>query len=384
MKRRLRVLQVIASVSNLHGGPSAVVRQLSAGLAVAGLDVDVASTDASGKGRQPAPFDAPLTESGVRYFYFPRQLATYTVSWPLSSWLWRHASDYDVIHIHGLFSYPNTTAAWIARHRRIPYVIRPLGVLNAWGMVNRRPGLKRLSYRLIEQPILARAAAIQFTSEQEKQEAEALGLCPQSWIIPNPVPMEFDASGQEPKSRSGCRILFLSRIDRKKGLDLLIRAFARVRIQFRGAELTIAGSGDEVLTGELRRLAAELGVEDSIHWAGFVAAAADKQRLFAEADVFVLPSYSENFGVAVVEAMAAGLPIVISDQVGIHTEVTARRAGLVAPCRPERIAAEIERLLRDPALGLSLSHNAMLLAKERYSVAAVCAEVETMYRQIAQ
>ena len=120
---------MIPSVSVLHGGPSVAVRRMAEVLASLGASVDVATTTADGRGELPVALDQPICQNGVRYFYFPRQRPkSWTFSWPLTRWLARHVGGYDVLHVHGLFSYPTLPACWAARrvrggpptHRAIP------------------------------------------------------------------------------------------------------------------------------------------------------------------------------------------------------------------------------------------------------------------------
>jgi len=124
------------------------------GLVNHGVAVDIATTDDNGTGRLAVPFGQPVVEDGVTYRYFRRQVGFYTVSWPLSRWLAVHVEDYDVLHIHALFSFSATAGAFWAARRGVPYLVRPLGVLNTWGLRNQHPLLKELSLRLIERRVL--------------------------------------------------------------------------------------------------------------------------------------------------------------------------------------------------------------------------------------
>lgn len=169
------------------------MRAVARGLAQAGLEVHVATTDDDHRGRLEVPHNVPVVEEGVTYWYFPRQTRFYTFSWPLAQWLARHVQDYDLVHIHALFSYATLPAAFWAARRAVPYVIRPLGTLNRWGIRNRHPWLKKLSFHLIERRILARAAAIHYTSEQEQLEAVELGVMQRSVVIPNAVDIIRDS-----------------------------------------------------------------------------------------------------------------------------------------------------------------------------------------------
>jgi len=358
------------------------MRLIAEGLAHSGVPVEVATTDDNGPQRLDVPLGTPVVERNVTYWFFPRQLRPYNFSAPLFSWLWQHISDFDLVHIHAVFSYASTAAAFVAHHRRVPYVVRPLGVLNRYGMQTLKPGFKRVSFALIERRILERAAVVHYTAEQERIEAEELGFHAKPAIIGNPIRlMEPGEKAQATRNPDGRRILFMSRLDKKKGLELLIQAFARIRRCIPGSTLVIAGSGDSRFEQEIRSQAEREGVSGSVHWAGFVAGVA-KQEALASASVFVLPSYSENFGVAVVEAMAAGLPVVISDQTGIHPDVTKYQAGLVTPCAVAPLAEAVCRILADPDAGRAMGERGRQFAMSEFSVQAVSQKLLALYRSI--
>jgi glycosyltransferase involved in cell wall biosynthesis len=381
----IRVLHVIPSVASFRGGPSQVIHMVTEGLSECGLSVAVLTTDDDGIGRLPVPLGEPVREGPVTYWYFPRQTRFYNCSLPLSSWLWRHVNEFHLLHIHTVFSYVSTAAALIARAKAVPYVVRPLGVLNRWGFENRKPVLKRLSFAAIDKHVLQHAAAIQYTSEQEQIEAER--LCPviRPVVLPNPVRMQNEPPVRHDPEDSGAAprplILFMSRLDEKKGLDLLIQAFARVRQRFPECRLVVAGSGEESVAKSLRRLAEREQVADAIDWVGFVSGAA-KQQLLARADVFALPSYSENFGVAVVEAMAAGLPVVISDQIGIHPAITQGGAGLVTPCGIESLTGALLKVLADPAAARVMGEHGHRVALSQFSIPVVSQKLLSLYQSI--
>jgi glycosyltransferase involved in cell wall biosynthesis len=387
---RVRVLHIIPSVSCLRGGPSVAVRAIARGLVNRGVAVDIATTDDHGTDRLVVPLDQPVVEEGVTYRYFRRQTGFYTVSWPLSRWLAVHVEEYDVLHIHALFSFSATAAAFWAARRGVPYVVRPLGVLNTWGMQNRRPLLKQLSFRLIERRILANAAAVHFTSEQERCEAELTAPGIRSVVIPNPVASR--SANEKPSTEpfvarhpdlAGRRvILFLSRLDPIKGLDLLLNAFPRIRSAVPDAALVVAGNGEDRFLARLRDQAQRLGVQQDVVWAGFLDEST-KRAAFAAADVFVLPSYSENFGIAAVEAMANGLPVIVSDRVGIHREVARAKAGLVVRCDADEVSGAVVQILSDCEARSQMARNAVLIAKE-FSPEIVSDTLVEAYRGVSR
>lgn len=385
----MKILHVIPSVGPARGGPSFAVRAIAGGLAARGVETHVVSTDDNGPSRLNVPLDRPVEENGVTYHYFPRQIRFYTCSVPLSSWLWHRIADFSVVHIHTVFSYASDVAAWIARRHGIPYIIRPLGVLNRWGFQNRRPVLKRLSFALIEKHLLSGAAAVQYTTRQERDEAAELGFAHRPAVIPNPVELAEPGTvargqfrGEYPELAGRRVILFLSRIDRKKGLDLLIPAFRRVLEVFPTTRLVIAGDGDASVVEQARRSVIEAGMKDSVLWPGFLSGRR-KLAALADADIFVLPSYSENFGIAPVEAMGLGLPVVVTDQVGIHQEISSEHAGLVTQASVEPLASALIALLQDEVLRSDLGKNALRLAASRYSVGTVLEQLMEMYCAVA-
>ena len=351
----MRILHVIPSLDQRDGGPSMMLPLMARSLAMQGMEVDVAATMTMGDAeRQGIKFEEPLRQDGFTVRYFKRQSHFYKVSLPLRRWLRAHAGDYELIHNHALFSFAPLAGAAAARRARVPYVMRPLGLLNAWGMDNRRRWIKALSFRFLDRPALERSAAIHYTSADEAWEAGRLGLSSRAAVIPlgidlapfkqMPGPERFLA--RFPLAIDRQIVLFLSRIDPKKGIEVLLAALAQLRPSQSEPLLVIAGSGPATYIAELKTLITTLGLEKNVIWAGFLDGA-DKLAALAAADLFVLPSYSENFGIALLEAMAAGLACISSDQVALATEAGNEGAVCVTSREPTALSAAISRLLRD-------------------------------------
>lgn len=370
----MKVLHVIPSLGPARGGTSSAVLVIARGLAKAGVTVHVVTTDDDGRDHLAVPLNRPVQHDGVATWYFTRQTRFYTFSAPLTRWLVQHVVDFDVLHIHALFTYASIPAALIAQRRHIPYVVTPHGMLNRWGMGNRRPQLKRLSYSLIEQRILAGAAAIHYTSAQECKEAHTLGIQARAVVIP----LGIEISGHEsatsaerflrnhPSLTGRTIVLFMSRLDPKKGLDLLLPAFAQVKAHHPKAALVIAGNGPDHVVKALQSRIVALHLQDSVVLAGFLAGE-EKASALAASHLFVLPSYSENFGIAPVEAMAAGLPVVLTECVGVGQEVEKAEAGVLVACDVEAVAKALQRLVEDASTRRRLGNNAQSLAWERFS-----------------
>lgn len=364
------------------------MRAMAQALADAGLEVHVATTDDNSTGHLPVPCGVPLMDQGVVYNYFHRQRRLYTFSWPITNWLARNVRRFDLLHIHGLFSYVILPAAFWAKRLGVPYIVRPLGTLCRWGMQHRRPRLKRLSLQLIERRVLAGSARVHYTSEQERIEAHELGIDFPSAVVPLGLDIEASPSNASTSGSSRQRgdrptILFLGRLDRKKGLELLIAALPSLLREHPDALLVLAGSGDDAYEASLRGEVTRLGLDPHVLWAGFLEGS-EKAAAFARADVFVLPSRSENFGLSVVESLARAVPVVISDQVAIYRELEAAGAAVVVSCDASSVTHGISKVLGDPTLRTQLCEAGRLLARERFSKQAMAAGVLRMYREVLE
>jgi glycosyltransferase involved in cell wall biosynthesis len=352
-------------------------------LAGRGVEVVTATTDDDGHGaRLATPLGVPVVDECATRFYFSRQTATYKVSLPLLGWLRREVPQFDVVHVHALFSFAPVAAAMVARRAGVPYIIRPLGVLNRYGMVKRRSLPKAVSVRLIEGRLLRDASFVHFTAEQEQQEAGALGVPLRGRIVPlgieampeaSPAPFLEAFPGQ-----GGQRLLFMSRVDPKKNIEALLEALATCRRAFPRVSLVICGDGDRGYLARLKLLAEAWDIADCVTWAGHVEGAM-KASAFAASDLFVLPSFSENFGIAVVEALSAGLPCILGEGVAVARDVADADAGMSVPPTADAVACAISRALSDDAWRARAGARARQLAASRYSLAAMGQGLVDMY-----
>ena len=367
------------------------VQSFARALKLAGIEVTIATTDDDGDdARFAVPYGMPIDRDGIPHIFFRRNVLPYKVSRDLGRWLEANVAGFDLVHIHALFSYSSLAASRAARARKVPYIVRPLGVLNRWGMQNRRPLLKKLSFGLVELPILRNAVAMHYTSDAERDEATeldpAIGRLP-SFILPVPVEVTPAESPRLflqrfPQAAGKRIILFLSRIDPKKGLDLLFRAFAQLAPNENGLLLVVAGSGNNDYVNSLRKLADELRLTSNILWAGQLTGS-DKASAFAASALFVLPSYSENFGIAAAEALAAGMPAILSDQVALATEAVAADAAVAIPPEPDAIKSAMKGLLEDEPKRLQLAANATRFAASSFSKNVIGAALAKEYTKLA-
>jgi glycosyltransferase involved in cell wall biosynthesis len=377
----LRVLQVIPSVSPRDGGPSRAVGIIERALSGAGVDVTTLTTDHDLERRHGS--SPPAADNGARRLYARMWLEPYKVAPGLLPRLMQAVERHDVVHIHALFSFASTAAAWVARRRRVPYVVRPLGSLSGYGMQTRRRGLKRLSMALIENRMLRDAAAVHFTSRAESADAEALGLPMRGVVIPLGVEAE-DGPPPAPlhhAALAGRRvILFLSRLDPKKNLEALIDAVASSPTLRSSCALLIAGTGEAAYVASLQARAAAAGLAGHTVWLGHVEGA-QKRAALAAADVFVLPSWSENFGIAAVEALLAGVPCVLGHGVAIAGQVDAAGAGIAVLPDPGAVTRALELMLGTD-LRSGMARRAAEFASQEYSVHAMAKRLIALYEGI--
>lgn len=343
LKPEMRVLHVIPYASPLYGGPTAVVAQMADALSRLGLELDVVTTTAHGRAELDVRAGKPITNNGVRYFYFTRQGPKFWMfSWPLRDWLYRHVPDYDLVHVHGLFAYTTLPACAAARRFGKPYVITPHGMLDPWCLSHK--WWKKLPYyNLLERRNLRHATAVHVTSAFEAEGMANLGFNAKTHVIPLNVdlPERRERNSHDEQALS---LLFMSRLVPIKGLPILLQAVALLRARGLEVALKIAGQGSDEYLSEIQAMVKRLAISENVKFVGFLEGDA-KSQLLAEADMFVLPSYHENFSLSTAEAMAIGLPVIVSDQVGIARDVREADAGIVVPTDSSRaLANAIERL----------------------------------------
>jgi glycosyltransferase involved in cell wall biosynthesis len=377
----LRILHVIPSVSPRDGGPSRAIGVIERALSDAGVEVTTLTTD-----HDVGPHgNSPTMAKGTSRIFVHKWLNTYKVAPGLVPRLMRMVAAHDVVHIHSLFSFSSTVAAWAARHRGVPYVVRPHGTLSSYGLRMRRPRLKRMSMALIERPMLQGAAAIHFTSRAELLEAEAIGLSMRGIVIPLGVDPEEGppASPLEHTVLEGRRvILFLASLDPRKNLEAVIDAVVQSPTLRSSCALVIAGTGEPRYVANLKARAAAGGLLDNIVWLGHVDGLPKKQAL-AAADVFVLPSFMENFGIAVAEALLAGVPCVLGEGVAIAREVERAGAGVVVPPEPTPVMHALESILLTSASGSrEMAIRAKRFAEQEFSVQAMAQRLVALYESI--
>jgi glycosyltransferase involved in cell wall biosynthesis len=399
----MRILHVVPTYVPAwrHGGPVAAVHGLCKALARRGHEVTVFTTNVHGSGTLDVATSVPVQVDGVTVWYFPVAFPRRLYRSPaLRAALRRDlggsgeatgtgrraAGGFDLAHLHSVFLWPTAAAARAAQRQGVPYILAPRGMLVGELLRQRGRLRKRLWISLVERRTLAHAAALHVTSQLEADEAARLGLrLPPVRVIANGVEPEPWDAARESELAAPVRavllrrplLLFLGRVSWKKGLDRLVAALAEVP----GATLAVAGNDEEGYRATLERLAAQAGVSGRIAYLGPVHGA-DKAALLHGADLLALPSYSENFGNVVLEAMAAALPVVVTPEVGLAGAVRESGAGRVSEGDPATLAAALRALLGDDAARREMGRRGAQAAARSYGWDTVAARMEILYGEV--
>lgn len=362
---------------------------MAATLSARGHAVHIFTTDQDGRQRLDVPKNGPAEVRGVSIHYFRSNLRFgWPISLPLRRALFQRIRNYDIVHIHSLYLFHGALAGHYCRKFRVPYLICPHGSLDP--VLYKRHRFRKLIFEtLIERRNLRGSAGIHFTTEEERDLAKPVIGENRSVVAPLglhldeyaslPEPGEFRAAYSEIEDRD--IVLHLGRLTFKKGLDILVHAFAQVAKKRDDVHLVLAGPDDEGYGARIRHWLASHGLLQRATFTGLLEGR-NKLAALRDASVFALPSYSENFGISVVEAMACGLPVVISNKVNIWRDVETAGAGVVTTCDTDSCAAAILRVLTDEKQRLAMGENGPKLVAERFNWSVAGEKLETTYREI--
>ncbi|MEM7554655.1 MAG: glycosyltransferase [Cyanobacteria bacterium P01_A01_bin.84] len=387
----MKILHVIPSIPDVRGGTSRAVLDIVKALHSINVDVQIATTNDNGDELLDVPLNRLIEYKHVPVWFFERfspklrAIREYAFSSGLTSWLWNHINEYDLIHIHAIFSYASTMAMAIARMKNVPYVVLPHGLLCEWSL-QQGATKKQIYLNLIEKANLNAAKTIQFTSEQERQEVANLGLFPPSYVLPLGLtpPETIPNADKLVRSRFNIPaqetiILFLSRWHPKKGLDYLIPALGKlIHHKF---TFILAGSGTPEYEAEVKSLLAKHNLSDRTRVVGFVEGKT-KDLIIQGSDLFVLTSHSENFGVAVLEALAAGVPALVTPGVALAPIIKQHQLGYVPQLDIDAISVTLENYLTNPHLGKIAGEKSRKFILDNYTWEAIAIQLTQLYRDI--
>ena len=385
----MRVLHVVASYlpAVRYGGPIVSVHGLCRALAARGHDVHVFTTSVDGPQDSDVPHGAPTLLDGVKVWYF-RSTQFRRLYWApaMAAALDAQIAGFDVVHTHAVYLWPNAAAIARARRSGVPYVMSPRGMLEKDLIDKRSPLWKALLIGFFERRYLEGAAVVHVTSRREAEELSRFGFNLRSVVeIPNGVDTAGADLSRPPSPavadilQRGPFVLFIGRVNWKKGLDRLLAALA-LAPQVR---LVVAGNDEDHYQHQLEAQAARLGIADRVCFTGGVRAA-DKTALLRASQFLVLPSYSENFGNVVMEALAVERAVLLTPEVGIAPAVAEHGAGLVVAGTPAALAAGLVSLAADAARRDEMGRRGRELVDRRFRWSAVASEMEHVYQSICR
>lgn len=381
----MKILHIAPSYypARFYGGPIYSVHALNKALVRTGADVTVFTTNADGPGLLDVPLGTPVMQDGVRIFYFPLSFPrVWFYSGALHRALKARVMEFDLVHITSVFLAVSYLGSRYAGRAGIPYVISPRGSLMTDPLTRKSSFKKSLYLRFMEKRNLSGASAIHFTAPREEAEYRLTKLPLQKgFVIPNGIEAEEiprDIMRGAFKARLGLStdsriILYHGRLGWKKGFDTLIPAFAGVAKKESGAVLVIAEWSDEGYKDKIRTLIQSHGLGGRVAFTGRLEGK-ERAEAFVDTDVFALTSYSENFGIAIGQAMAAGVPVVVTDGVAISGDIQKSGAGLVAPKQDDAVANAILAILGNPDARATFGECGKRLVKEKYSYEKIAAE----------
>jgi glycosyltransferase involved in cell wall biosynthesis len=337
-----------------YGGALYVAHSLGKSLVSQGHEVRVCTTNL----RNPTedlevPVDAPVMVDGVQVCYEPTVFSRY---WGFSPrmvrriWTESHWADIVVIHFH--YQFASLIAGWVCRVRRKPYVIFSHGTLNKYG-VKARSRMKKLLYlNLLERQNFRQAL---FTAYHSQEEVEISYRFGRYNLVANGIdansfkelPQANNFRKHYPSLKNAIVVLFLGRLAPGKGLDLLLPAFRRLSEAFGETHLVLAGGNELDYETEVRGMLRDLGLANRVTLTGLITGQ-EKLAALQDADIFVMPSRSEGVSIATLEAMYMGLPVIVTDRVGISPEVEKNLCGLVVPYDEDSLAGALQQLSMGP------------------------------------
>lgn len=384
----MRVTHVVPYMHPNAGGPPVVVDRLCRRLAARGHRVRVVTTDALA-GDDPG-WERAFADGGYQLDVHPAKgNGPFAYSPGLAGALRAAVADSDLVHLHTVWTYPTLRAAWACRKLGVPYVVMPHGMLDPHSV--RRKRVKKWLYaKFVEGPNLRRAAGLLCTHPEEDRLArESVSGLPRGWIVPlaadeppaGRAELAEEFLTRHPALRGTQIVLFLGRLHPKKGLDLLLPAFAEVARRRPDARLVLVGPGAADYVAGLRAQAAARGAADRVAFLGPLGGR-EKWGALAAATVFALPSYQENFAITVVEAMSVGTPVLISKRINICTDIESRQAGVISTLDIPGVVDTLLTVLGSAEFAGSLGCNGERLVRQTYNWDRTADAADVAYRTI--
>ena len=380
----MRILFITPSYkpAYIYGGPAVSVSELAEALAVTGHTVTVYTTTANGREELPVKTGQPIDVNGVTVFYFKRQTGDHThVSFGLWNKLRKTASKYEVVHLQSWWSILIIGAAAICRLKACWYIVSPRGMLSAYSFQRQNSKAKKIIHRLAGHYLLKKSY-LHATTRLEWDDCMQVNQSWKGFVLPNLVRLPEKISSVTFPEREDERLVFgfLSRIDPKKGIEMLMEALAETKCTY---QLKIAGAGEEEYIASLKKLAKDLKIDSKIEWCGWMKGES-KFQFLQSVDVFVLTSYNENFANTVIEALGVGTPVFLSKRVGLADFVQKNEVGWVCDTDVASIRTVVQRIFAERSKLQAMRKNAPVLIQKEFNKINLANQYNDAYEQCAE
>lgn len=383
----MNILIVTPYLGSIYGGTSKVVKELAQGLGNLGVTVDIITTNANGSDKLDVPLNVWIQEKYYRVQYFPCwHRNDFIFSPSLIGWLFNHVIKYDLVHTNTAFAPLVSLTHWVCKLRKVPYIMTPHGMLEPWAL-SYKAWKKQFYYALFEKPALQQTSAIHVLASSEAEHIKSLGF-QHTIVVPNGIHrQEFETLPdpeilyqQFPATRNKTIILFLGRIDPKKGLDLLAPAFAKVHYLFPQTHLVVAGPDSIGFLATAQSYFAQEGVLESVTFTGMLTGSL-KHAALAAASLYVSPSYSEGFSMSVLEGLASGVPCAITTGCNFP-EAAVAKAAHVVKIDAEAIASALIQCLSNPQQAKTMGAHAREFIFKNYTWEQSAKKLTQVYQAI--
>lgn len=362
----------------IYGGPIVTIARLAERLVTLGHQVTVYTTTANGKAELDVPLNGPVLMDGVKVQYFRRITGDHThVSPALWRKVWSDAKRFDAVHIHSWWNFLVMGAALMCTLRGIKPVLSPHGMMCDYVFNSKNQFKKKVLHNTFGKYLLSKTH-LHVSSPMEWKECLQVNRKWKGDLIFNLV--DLPAGNFLKKENPDFTISFLSRIDPKKGLDILLRALSKVAFPFK---LQIGGSGEEAYLREMEQIVKELQMEDKVEWAGWKNNH-DKFTFLAGSDLFALTSHNENFALVVVESLAVGTPVLVSEHVGLSKYVNENRLGWVTGIDDlEEVSTQLTAAYSNWEERTRIRKNAGAIIYHDFNETKLAGDYVTMYKQLS-
>ena len=383
----MKVLFIAPYIGKSYGGTSKIVTEITKAISKLDITIDLVTTNANGNNKLELPTNLWLKKKSYRIRYFDCwHQYDFVMSLSLIKWLFHHLVEYDLVHTHTIFAPQILFAQWLCQLNHIPYISTPHGMLEPWAL-SFKAWKKKVYYNLLEKSVLKRAHAIQGTASTETNNLKSLGFLT-SFLVSNGINIQdYESLAQPavlyekfPETKNKTLLLFLGRIDPKKGLDLLAPAFAKVHQNFPNTHLVIAGPDSINFLPTAKKFFRDAGCPEAVTFTGMLKGDL-KLAALAAASIYIAPSYSEGFSMSILEGMAAGLPCIITTGCNFPEAAEAKVAHVV-DIDVESISNTLINCLQDPEQAKQMGKNARQFIFDNYTWDIAAQKLVKAYQKI--